>query len=114
MIFVRSRVPAHLGDAGSTPLRTGIQTAQPGYQAPLHAHPYVEVLHILEGTAEAWMEGGEDQPIVLEPGDTLAIPANTPHSFRVRGTETLRLLGTHASPRALVSSTAPKRSPATA
>ena len=89
-------------DAGTTPLRTGIQTAQPGYQAPLHSHPYVEVLHILEGTAEAWMEGGEHAPIVLEPGDTLAIPASVRHSFRVRGDRTLRLLGTHASPKRIV------------
>ena len=89
-------------DAGSTPVRTGIQTAQPGYQAPLHSHPYVEILHILDGTAEAWMEGGEDKPIVLEPGDTLAIPADTPHSFRVRGDHVLRLLGTHASPNRIV------------
>jgi mannose-6-phosphate isomerase-like protein (cupin superfamily) len=90
-------------DAGTTPVRTGIQTAQPGYQAPLHSHPYVEILHILEGTAEAWMEGGEHAPIVLEPGDTLAIPADTPHSFRVRGDRVLRLLGTHASPKRIVS-----------
>ena len=89
-------------DAGTTPLRTGIQTAQPGYQAPLHSHPYVEVLHILEGSAEAWMEGGEATPIVLEVGDTLAIPENTAHSFRVRGDRPLRLLGTHASPKRLV------------
>jgi mannose-6-phosphate isomerase-like protein (cupin superfamily) len=90
-------------DEGTTPLRTGIQTAQPGYEAPLHSHPYVEVLHILEGTAEAWTEGGEHEPIVLERGDTLAIPAHTVHSFRVRGTQVLRLLGTHASPKRIVS-----------
>ncbi len=31
-----------IGDeAGSTPLRTGIQTAQPGYVAPVHSHPYL-------------------------------------------------------------------------
>ena len=89
-------------DDGSTPLRTGIQTAQPGYQAPLHSHPYVEVLHILEGAAEAWMEGGEAEPIVLERGDTLAIPPDTPHTFRVRGDRVLRLLGTHASPKRIV------------
>ena len=49
------------------------------------------------------MEDGEDKPIVLERGDTLAIPANTAHSFRVRGNQVLRLLGTHASPRRIVS-----------
>jgi quercetin dioxygenase-like cupin family protein len=92
-----------IGDeAGTTPLRTGIQTAQPGYEAPLHWHPYVEILHILDGAAEAWIEGGEDKPIVLEKGDTISIPADTPHSFRVRGDQVLRLLGTHASPRRIV------------
>jgi mannose-6-phosphate isomerase-like protein (cupin superfamily) len=89
-------------DAGTTPVRTGIQIAQPGYEAPVHAHPYVEILHILEGTAEAWIEGGERDPIVLERGDTLAIPADTPHAFRVRGDRVLRLLGTHASPKRIV------------
>jgi uncharacterized cupin superfamily protein len=64
-----------LGDeAGSTPIRTGIQTSQPGYVAPMHSHPYLEVLHILDGTAEAWIEGGE----------------------------VLRLLGTHVSPQRIV------------
>src|SRR5207302_2937281 len=33
-------------DEGTTPVRTGIQTAQPGYAAPVHQHPYVEILHI--------------------------------------------------------------------
>jgi len=89
-------------DDGTTPVRTGIQTAQPGYEAPLHSHPYVEVLHILDGAAEAWIEGREDAPIVLEKGDTLAIPPDTPHGFRVRGDQVLRLLGTHASPKRIV------------
>ncbi len=89
-------------DAGTTPLRTGIQTAQPGYVAPMHSHPYVEILHILDGTAEAWIEGQEDRAVVLEKGDTLALPPETPHSFRVVGDRVLRLLGTHASPTRVV------------
>ncbi len=31
-------------DEGTTPIRTGIQTSQPGYVAPVHSHPYMEVL----------------------------------------------------------------------
>ena len=89
-------------DAGATPLRTGIQTAQPGYVAPMHSHPYVEILHILDGTAEAWIDGQEDRAVVLEKGDTLALPPETPHSFRVVGDRVLRLLGTHASPTRVV------------
>ena len=92
-----------IGDeAGTTPVRTGIQTSEPGYVAPMHSHPYVEILHILEGTAEAWLEGQEDRPIRLEVGDTIAVPPDTPHSFRVVGDRPMRLLGTHASPRRIV------------
>ena len=90
-------------DAGTTPVRTGIQTSQPGYVAPVHSHPYLEILHILNGTAEAWLEGEEDRKVVLRKGDTIALPPNRPHSFRVVGDEVLRLLGTHASPTRIVS-----------
>lgn len=89
-------------DEGTTPVRTGIQTARPGYEAPVHSHPYLEILHILDGAAEAWIDGRENEAIVLEAGDTLAIPPDTPHAFRVRGDRVLRLLGTHASPRRIV------------
>ena len=89
-------------DEGTTPIRTGIQTAQPGYVAPVHAHPYLEVLHILDGAAEAWIDGQEDRKVLLRKGDTMALPANVPHSFRVVGDQALRLLGTHASPKRIV------------
>lgn len=92
-----------LGDEqGSTPIRTGIQTSQPGYVAPMHSHPYLEVLHVLDGTAEAWLEGQEDGKVLLHKGDTIALEASVPHSFRVVGDEPLRLLGTHVSPRRIV------------
>ena len=89
-------------DEGTTPIRTGIQTSQPGYEAPLHSHPYLEILHILDGTAEAWLEGQEDRKVLLRKGDTIALPPGAPHSFRVVGHEVLRLLGTHVSPRRIV------------
>ena len=89
-------------DAGSTPIRTGIQTSQPGYVAPMHSHPYLEILHILDGTAEAWFEGKEDEKVVLRKGDTIALPAGAPHAFRVLGDQPMRLLGTHVSPRRIV------------
>jgi quercetin dioxygenase-like cupin family protein len=92
-----------IGDEeGSTPLRTGIQTAQPGYVTPVHSHPYLEVLHILDGTAEAWIDGQEDRAVVLRKGDTIALPPDRPHAFRVVGDQVLRLLGTHASPHRIV------------
>ncbi len=87
---------------GDTPTRTGIQTAEPGYAAPIHSHPYVEILFIIEGEMEAWLEGGEDDPVCLGPGDSVALPANIPHAFRTAGDQTLRLLGIHSSPERIV------------
>ena len=89
-------------DKGSTPLRTGIQTSEPGYVAPVHQHPYMEVLHILDGVAEAWIDGREDSRVTLRKGDTIAIPPGVLHSFRVVGDQPMRLLGTHASPKRIV------------
>jgi mannose-6-phosphate isomerase-like protein (cupin superfamily) len=40
--------------------------------------------------------------VVLRKGDTIAVPPETPHAFRVVGDEVLRLLGTHVSPRRIV------------
>jgi quercetin dioxygenase-like cupin family protein len=94
--------PILCDEEGTTPIRTGIQTSQPGYVAPMHSHPYLEVLHVLDGAAEAWIEGGEDRPVRLGKGDTIALHANVPHSFRVVGDQELRTLGTHVSPRRIV------------
>jgi quercetin dioxygenase-like cupin family protein len=89
-------------DAGATPVRTGIQTAQPGYAAPVHSHPYLEILHVLDGVAEAWVDGRPGSAVVLRKGDTIAVPPETPHAFRVVGDQELRLLGTHVSPKRIV------------
>jgi mannose-6-phosphate isomerase-like protein (cupin superfamily) len=89
-------------DAGSTPVRTGIQTAQPGYAAAVHSHPYIEILHILDGVAEAWVDGRPESLVLLRKGDTIAVPPETPHAFRVVGEQELRLLGTHVSPKRIV------------
>jgi hypothetical protein len=51
-----------IGDSeGSTPIRLGIQTSPPGYKTPLHSHPYLESVTVLEGIGEAWIDGNEDQ-----------------------------------------------------
>ncbi len=84
------------------PVFTGVQTCQPGYATPLHWHPYVECLFVLEGTMEAWLEGQEATPTRLGPGEMIALPACTPHVFRNGGDTVLRLLGIHASPTRIV------------
>lgn len=80
------------------PVFTGVQTCAPGYATPLHWHPYVECLFVLEGVMEAWLEGQEASPVRLGAGDMITLPACTPHVFRTFGDQTLRLLGIHASP----------------
>src|SRR5690348_8272062 len=68
------------------PIRTGIQTSQPGYQTRLHSHPYVEVLTVIAGQGEAWLDG-EAGTIAMVPGVTISIPPNRVHAFRVVGEE---------------------------
>ena len=87
-----------VGDAqGSTPVRIGIQTSPPGYRTRTHSHPYMEVLTILEGRGEGWIDG-EEGIRTLEPGMTLVFPPNVRHWFRTVGDQPLKTLGVHASP----------------
>ena len=88
-------------EEGSTPARLGIQTSPPGYRTPLHSHPYMEALMILEGAGEAWIEG-YDGLVALAPGMTLVFPANVRHQFRTLGTAPLKTLGVHVSPHRVV------------
>src|SRR5438552_11100975 len=82
---------------GDTPVRTGIQTSAPGYVAPMHWHPYIELLFIIEGEADVWLQGKEDEAVRLKAGDCVALPPEIPHSFRTVGDEDMRLLGIHAN-----------------
>ncbi len=88
-------------DAGSTPVRCGIQTSPPGYATPDHSHPYVEVLTVLSGTGEAWT-GSRRRPIPLSPGLTLVFEAGEAHGFRATGNAPLVTYGVHASPDRIV------------
>jgi quercetin dioxygenase-like cupin family protein len=76
------------------PIRTGIQTSQPGYATREHSHPYVEVLTVLEGRGEAWLDG-EPGTVRMEPGVTISIPAGRVHGFRVIGDQQLVTYGIH-------------------
>jgi mannose-6-phosphate isomerase-like protein (cupin superfamily) len=88
-------------EQGSTPVRLGIQTSPPGYRTPLHSHPYMECLMVLEGAGEAWIEDS-DELIALAPGMTLVFPAGVRHQFRTLGGTPLKTLGVHVSPHRIV------------
>ena len=89
-------------DTGSTPVRTGIQTCLPGYEVPPHCHPYMEIIHVLDGALEFWMEASVNETALLRRGDTIEIQPGAWHGFRVKGGDTARLLGIHASPHRIV------------
>ena len=86
---------------GSTPIRVGVQTSPPGYRTPLHSHPYMETVTVLEGEGEAWLEGS-DEVVRLRPGMTLVFTANQRHWFGATGNAPLVTLGVHASPHRIV------------
>jgi len=88
-------------NAGSTPIRVGVQTSQPGYRTPLHSHPYMETITVLDGEGEAWLEGCEGLA-KMHPGVTLVMPANVRHWFRATGSQPLITLGVHASSHRIV------------
>jgi len=92
------------------PIRTGIQTSQPGYATPPHSHPYAEVLTVLEGRGEAWLDG-EERVVVMEPGVTIAVPANRVHAFRVVGDGPLVTFGIHAHGKRIVNYVSSRPSP---
>lgn len=82
-------------------VRTGIQTSPPGYETRPHSHPYVEMLTVLDGRGEAWVDGKEGL-ITLEPGVTIALPADRVHGFRAIGDRPLVTFGIHVSAKRIV------------
>ena len=63
---------------------------EPGKSHSFHVHPKMEeILYILSGTAEQWVE---KEKKVVQAGDCIYIPANTVHGTYNIGSETLDFL----------------------
>ena len=71
------------------------QWIAPGSGAPTHSHPVEEVLTVLAGEAEMWLD---DDRAILSAGQSLIVPAGRRHGFRNSGTTTLHLHAVLASP----------------
>ncbi len=71
------------------------QRVAPGAGAPTHSHPVEEVLTVLAGEAEMWMD--EERAIVSR-GQSPIVPARRQHGFRNSGSTTLHLHAVLASP----------------
>ena len=54
------------------------QWCEPGKGAPTHLHPVEEVLTVLQGEAEVWIEG-ERSPLLA--GQSVIVPAGRKHGF---------------------------------
>jgi quercetin dioxygenase-like cupin family protein len=67
---------------------------EPGAHLGAHTDSAEELLLVLEGTAEAVVEG---EPAILEAGSLAVVPATAPHDIRNVGDELLRVVGFFSS-----------------
>ena len=71
------------------------QFCDPGRGAPTHLHAVEEVLTVVEGTAEVWLDGERAK---LAAGQSVVMPAGRKHGFRNTGPATLHVRATLAAP----------------
>lgn len=80
---------------GASALSIFEQWCAPGLGAPTHWHPVEEVLTVLSGEAEIWME---DERVQVSAGHSALIPAKRRHGFRNIGDADLHMFAVLASP----------------
>lgn len=54
-----------------------------GNFADLHTHPHEQCGYVISGKYRLIVECDERIDVIMHPGDTYAIPGDTPHSFEV-------------------------------
>ena len=81
-------------ELGSEHITTGITRFPVGAKVPMHSHNCDEQVTILEGDAEAELDGRRHR---LRVHDTTFIPANKPHRFVNVGATPLAILWIYAS-----------------
>src|ERR1044071_4556698 len=87
-------IPLVTKEIGSKHLTTGITRFPAGAKVPLHSHNCDEQVTILEGEAEAEVDGRRHR---LQPFDTTLVPANKSHRFINVGTAPLAILWIYGS-----------------
>ena len=80
---------------GSVQLCVFQQWCDPGKGAPTHLHAVEEILTVLDGEAELWLE---DERANLTKGQSMLVPAGRKHGFRNTGTGILHVQATLAAP----------------
>ena len=64
-------------------------------RAPTHHHAVEEVLTVLSGDAEVWVN---ESRTIVKSGQSVIVPAGKPHGFLNNGSSTLHLQFTLAAP----------------
>jgi quercetin dioxygenase-like cupin family protein len=85
-----------LQDDLSVPGREVVQVLveiEPGVVAPNHTHPGEEIVHVIEGSLQYELEGRP--PATVNAGQSLFIPAGTPHIVTNVGSSTAAELATY-------------------
>lgn len=78
------------GSTGAEQLAVLDVTLIPGHGHNFHKHPQQEeVIYVVSGSIEQWIEQAKQ---VLNPGDSVFIPANTVHASFTLGNENAHLL----------------------
>jgi quercetin dioxygenase-like cupin family protein len=81
-------------EIGAKHITTGLTHFPPGAKVPLHSHNCDEQVTILEGEAEAEVDGQRHR---LRPFDTTLVPADKPHRFINVGMSHLTILWIYTS-----------------
>src|SRR5205814_8105328 len=81
-----------VGEKEGAPISAYIVNAKLGQGPPLHTHPYVEVIFMLEGRAMVTL-GNEQRE--ANAGGIVVVPANTRHRFVNSGETVLRQIDIH-------------------
>jgi mannose-6-phosphate isomerase-like protein (cupin superfamily) len=81
--------------SGTAQLCVFEQRCDPGKGAPTHLHAVEELLTVLDGKADVWLEA---EQATLTSGQSLVVPAGRKHGFRNTGTGTLHVQAILASP----------------
>ena len=91
-VITRMRISAL---TGANQLCIFEQWCEPGLGAPTHLHAVEEILTVIAGSAEVWLD---DQSMNVSTGQSLVIAAGHPHGFKNTGEDTLHVQAILASP----------------
>ena len=80
--------------AGAKAAGASLLEVDPGCRLPRHTDSAEEVIVVVAGSAEVWLDG---EPSTLGPGEMALVPELAPHEVRNAGDEVLRFAAVYAA-----------------